>query len=128
MSIHEIAAVIAVVILVLLMFFQLLLAAGFPLGRAAWGGKHRVLPSKYRLLSLAAVIILGLAGWIILARAGLVPPGPEPAVLRVATWVFAVYMALNTLGNISSKSLLEKRVMTPASLILMVCFVLVALS
>lgn len=106
----------------------MLLAAGLPLGRAAWGGKHRILPTKLRLGSLAAVGILGVAAWIILARAGLVAPGAEPVTIRIATWVFAGYLLLNTLMNISSKSQVERYIMTPVATLLVVCFILVALS
>jgi len=128
MSSHELAAIVAAVVLALLICFQLFLAAGLPFGRAAWGGQHRVLPTKLRLGSLAAVGILGVAAWIILARAGLVAPGAEPVAIRVATWIFAGYSVLNTLGNIASKSPVERYVMTPTSTLILICFVLVALS
>ncbi len=128
MNIHVAAAIIAAFVLAILMCFQLLLAAGLPLGQAAWGGKHRVLPLKLRINSLFAVFSLGVAAWIILARAGLVAPGSEPMVVRIGTWVFAGYLTLNTAMNLASKSRIERNVMTPATLLLVVCFVLVALS
>jgi hypothetical protein len=128
MSIHQYAAIVATVVLALGMCFQLLLAAGLPLGRAAWGGKHSVLPMKLRFGSLAATGILGVAAWIVLARGGLVGPGNGPMAVRVATWVFAGFLSLNTLGNLASKSTVERKVMTPATLLLVACFVIVAWS
>ena len=128
MTIPQKAAIIAGAILVFLMTFQLLLAGGLPLGRAAWGGKHRVLPKKLRWASLAAFGVLGLACWAVLSRAGLLPPGSEPVWVRVSAWFFAGYMSLNTIGNIVSKSTLERIVMTPVAALLALCFTVVAFS
>jgi hypothetical protein len=128
MSTHSKAAIVATAVLAALMCFQLLLAAGLPLGRAAWGGGHRVLPGSLRWGSLGAVAILGLAAWIVLARAGLVSPGAAPKAVRIATWVFGGYFALNTVMNVLSVSPPERYAMTPASATLVVCFFLVARS
>jgi len=105
-----------------LAIFQILLAVGFPLGRFAWGGKHRVLPGKLRISSLASVAILGVAAWILLARAGHVAPGSEPLVVRIIAWVFTGYFGLNVLMNLASKSRLERAIMTPVALLLAACF------
>lgn len=118
----------AAAVLGLLMLFQLLLALGLPLGRAAWGGQYDVLPTNLRLSSLAAVAILGLAAWVMLARADLVRPGPKGRIIRWAAWGFAAYLALNTAGNLVSTSPIERAVMTPVTIFLAVSFVIVALS
>ena len=128
MSICGKAAIIATVVLGLLACFQALLASGLPLGRAAWGGEHRVLPLNLRLGSLAAIGILAVAGWIVLARAGMVAPGAGPKAIRVMTWVFGGYFTLNVVMNVLSKSPPERYIMTPVSVIIVVCFVLVARS
>ncbi len=128
MSINVLAAYVAAGILTLLIIFQLLLALGLPLGHLAWGGEHRVLPKKLRVSSAVAIPVLVCAGWIVLARADLLPPGAGTGIVKLMTWVFGAYFALNPLGNLASKSVLEKKVMTPASLLLVVSFVLVALS
>ncbi len=128
MSIHRKAAILASTVLAALMCFQLLLVAGLPLGRAAWGGEHRVLPGNLRWGSLAAVAILGLAAWVVLARAGLVSPGAASKAIRIATWVFGGYFALNTVMNVLSGSPPERYAMTPVSAILVACFLLVARS
>jgi hypothetical protein len=128
MSGSEKAAILAVAILGLLVVFQLLMAAGLPLGRAAWGGQHRVLPANLRLGSLAAAGILIFAGWIVLARAGLVAPGDKATAVRVISWVFAVHFTLNTVMNIVSGSPLEQWIMTPTAALLAACFFWVARS
>ena len=126
MTIEAITASTAAMLLVLLIGFQVALAAGLPLGHAAWGGQYRVLPTRLRLGSLAAAAILGLAAWVILARAGLVAPGAESGAIRLATWLIGGYFVLNTAGNLASKSAVERRVMTPLVLLLAACFFVVA--
>ena len=110
------------------MCFQLLLALGKPMGRAAWGGEHRVLPTNLRWSSLAAVFILALAAWMVLARAGLVLPGANVLAIKILTWVFTGYFLFNTIMNILSKSPLERFIMTPAAVVIVVCFAWVARS
>ena len=128
MSSHEIAAIVGTVVLVLLMGFQVLLALGLPLGRAAWGGEHRVLPTNLRWGSVAAVFILALAAWMVLARAGIVAPGDDMLVVKILTWIFTGYFSLNVVLNLLSKSPLERAIMTPTSLVIVLCFVWVARS
>jgi hypothetical protein len=123
-----VAAPVAAVVLALLICFQLLLGAGLPLGRAAWGGRHRVLPRNLRWASLGAAGVLCLGVWIVLSWAGLVTTGAESSSVRLATRAFAGYLSLNTVGNLLSRSPVERSVMTPVSALLAVCFVVVALS
>ena len=127
MSTARYAAVLGAVLLSLATVLQLLLACGLPLGRAAWGGHHRVLPARLRWGSLTAALILAGAAWIVLARVGLVLPGPEPLIVRIGTWAFAAVFVLNTVGNAVSRSPLERTVMAPATALLVVCFVLAGL-
>jgi hypothetical protein len=119
-------AVVAAVVLAAGCGFQVMLAAGAPLGHLAWGGAARRLPGRLRWASLAAACVLALAGWIILARADLVTPGSTAPWVRVGTWIFAAVFALNSAGNLASASGLERRVMTPLTLVLTMCFALVA--
>jgi hypothetical protein len=128
MTLAQTAALLATVVLAAVVALQLLLAAGRPLGRAAWGGQHRVLPTNLRRGSLAAAVALTAAAWVILTRAGLLGPGGDSLPIAVATWVFAALFALNPLGNFVSKSALERALMTPATLLLAACFVVAALS
>jgi hypothetical protein len=128
MIIQQRVAILATVVLGLVIGLQLLLAAGFPLGQAAWGGMTQVLPPNLRWASLATVAVLGSAAWIVLARAGLAAPGAEAAGIRVAAWVFVGFLSLNTLGNLVSSSPVERYAMTPVALLLVVCFIVVALA
>src|SRR3954453_20657541 len=73
-SMVTVAAVLACLVLGALAVFQLLLVVGAPLGRFAWGGKHRVLPAPLRAGRAVSIAIYALLATVVLARAGLVPP------------------------------------------------------
>jgi hypothetical protein len=128
MTPFQIAAFVATLLLTAAAVFQLLLAMGLPLGQAAWGGQHKILPQRLRWGSMAAALTLVIAAWVILARAGLAAPASDNQAVRIGCWFFAGMFALNTVGNLASKSAIERRVMTPATLLLLACFVTVARS
>ena len=69
-----------------------------------------------------------MAAWVVLARADVVAPGPEPIAIRAGAWVFAGFFLLNAVGNVTSQSRVERYVMTLVVLFLGVSFIVVALS
>jgi hypothetical protein len=84
--------------------FQAGLAAGAPWGDMSYGGRadtvDGVLPGSYRVMSAAAIVILLVAAWVILARAGVASPwSSPPALLRGTTWFIFAYLVLNTVMN-----------------------------
>jgi hypothetical protein len=128
MSLQRNAAIVATFVLGLVMVLQVLLAAGLPLGRAAWGGRYRILPAKLRWASVATTLVLAAAAFVVLARAKLIRIGAESVGVRTAAWVFTGFFVLNTLGNLGSSSRTERYVMTIATVLLFACFAVVALS
>jgi hypothetical protein len=70
-----------------LAIFQGFLVSGAPLGRFAWGGRHRVLPVSLRAGSVASIVIYARLATVVLARADVVQPGLSDGVVRTATWV-----------------------------------------
>jgi hypothetical protein len=123
-----VAAIILCVLFTLMSIFQLLLAFGLPLGRAAYGGKHETLPKNLRIMSLIAVGIFVFGIFIVLERAGLITIFNNPLLTAIVVWILAIYSTLNVLMNAVSKSQLEKRIMTPISLIIAVCCYIVAIA
>jgi hypothetical protein len=105
---RSVMAILAIVALV-----QLVLALGAPLGAHVYGGRAagigEPLPPGYRIASLLTVGVLLAAGWLVLARAGVVtsPAMGSPLAVR-GTWVIAGLLALNTLGNLASTSAVER--------------------
>ena len=123
-----IAALVAIIIFIGLSVFQLLLALGKPYGKMAYGGtQDEVLPPKYRLMSGIAIIIFAIASLFTLVKVGVIQNCPIPDIANLGVWIFAFFLALNTLANITSKSEKERKFMTPLSLIACICLFIVAL-
>jgi hypothetical protein len=125
----ETVAVLAAVMVAAMTIFQILLAAGLPLGRAAFGGENQVLPVKLRFVSAIAVFVFLAAFCIILARGGLIGAVSKSSSLtRVGIWILVIIFGLSTLANFSSRSYWERRLMAPVALVLTVCCVTLALA
>lgn len=92
----EATAVLAAVLLQMVAAFQVGLAYGAPWGHHAYGGRAKtvdgVLPHRSRAMSAAAVPILLLASWIVLAKAELV--STDASWIDWAVWVVFGYLVL----------------------------------
>jgi hypothetical protein len=122
------AAVLVVGGLFVIAVFQLALALGAPLGRAAWGGRHDRLPATLRRSSAVAVVIWVVAALIVLARADYLDlPGP-PEIAIWGAWVVAVVLALGALVNVASSSRWERFGWGPLAAVLAILCVVVAAS
>jgi hypothetical protein len=124
-----IAALIAAALIVVLVVFQLALAAGAPLGAAAWGGQNRgVLPGRLRVASaVVALVVYPLIGLVILAAGGLIGDDWLPVDPTVAMWVLAGFFAVGAIVNGISRSPPE-RIWSPVSATLAVCCAVIALA
>jgi hypothetical protein len=106
--------------------FQLALALGAPLGRAAWGGANPQLSTGLRVASAVTCGIWLLAALVVLRRAG-VRVVPLPAVVvRWGIWVLAALFALGGLLNLASSSVWERFLWGPFGLIMAVLYIIVA--
>lgn len=120
------AAIALTVILAALAVFQLALALGAPLGRFAWGGQHRVLPTRLRIGSLVSIVIYAVVAVLALDRSGVIDVVPD-AVSTVGMWVVFAYFVLGIPLNAISRSKAERYTMTPIVTVLAVLSLLVAL-
>jgi hypothetical protein len=120
------AALFAALILAGLICFQLVLAAGLPLGHYAWGGAHQILPRRLRFASLSATVVYILAAVIILEAANVTDLVPFAEPVRNAVWVLAGLFGVGVLMNAISRSKPE-RLMALVALALSALCVVVAL-
>jgi hypothetical protein len=121
---NQIAAVLAALILAGLICFQLLLAAGAPLGHYAWGGAWRILPAPLRVASVVAAVIYLFTGAIILDAAGVADLVPFDS--RVAVWVLAGLFGMGVLMNAISRSTKERRMALVALALSVLCVIVAA--
>lgn len=122
------AAVLAAAGFLVIAGFQLLLALGAPLGRAAWGGAVARLPSRLRVASGVAVVLWSVAALILLGRAGVLDVPLPPVVLDVGAWALVVLSGLGALVNVASSSPWERFGWGPLALALALLSLVVAAS
>jgi thiol:disulfide interchange protein len=102
--------------------FQVLLVAGRPLGRFAWGGQHDVLPRSLRMSSAVSVVLYVVLAWFVW-RAATDPENAGPWI-----WVLTAFFGLGVVMNAASRSRPERLVMTPVVVVLTVCCLVIALN
>lgn len=122
----RIAANVATVGFMVMGCFQLLLAAGVPLGRSAFGGAEVALPPALRVASLVSAGLFALALYVVRSRAGLLGSRGEAWPVRFGLWAFVALFAVSTLANVASSSPWKRFLMAPLALVLTACCVLVA--
>lgn len=104
---------------------QVAIAVGILPVTIVWGGSQKQRTWQNSLASaVAAVILVGMA-WIIHARATTELPSVP---LRTCSWIIAVYMMLNTLGNFASTSWVERNLFGSLTIVLAICSVVVSCS
>jgi hypothetical protein len=132
MTLVELSAVTAALLMAAVAVFQVALAMGLPLGEATMGGRARtvggMLQGPYRVLALVSAVVLVLAGWLVLGRAGIVTTFLDGQALTWATWLVAAFLVLNTLSNLSGRHPLEKWGMASITLVSAVLVGYVALA
>lgn len=106
---------------------SVLIICGLPLGELTMGGQYKVFPEKLRFVLMAQLILQILFVVIILQMGGVIPLWFSYDVTKIICIIMAVYLSLNTIMNLISKSKKEKYIMTPLSLISAICFWITAL-
>ena len=120
-------------ILALVAAVQLVAGLGAPIGAHLYGGRAagpgQALPVGHRIASLLTVGVLLGAGWLVLARAGVVgSPAMDSRLAVVGTWVIVGFLVLNTIGNLASTSAVERRGFGAAAAVAAALTVAVAVS
>ncbi|MCR2809396.1 MULTISPECIES: hypothetical protein [unclassified Microbacterium] len=114
------------IVLVALAGFQAALVLGAPWGRFAWGGQHRVLPTRLRVGSAISIIVYAVIVLLAWTKVGVVPA--IPAIIGdVGMWIVFGYFCLGIVMNAISRSTSERNVMVPVTIVLTVLSLLIAL-
>jgi hypothetical protein len=128
MSMAVAAVIVATVVFAALAVLQTLMAAGKPYGHLAWGGMHRVLPVKLRIGSVIAIVLYAAFTLVFLDRSELLSVFGSRTFGVVATWVLFAYFVIGIGMNAISRSRPERFTMTPVSVVLAACALVIALS
>jgi hypothetical protein len=123
---RRLAAVAAAISLAGIAGFEVALAAGAPLGHAAWGGADAHLATGLRVASaVAAVFWLG-AALVVLGRVGYRLSPVTLRACRYGTWVLFGLLSVGTLMNLASRSGWERYLQAPIAAVTAVLCLLVA--
>lgn len=99
-----------------------LIAFGLPLGELTLGGQYKIFPKKLRIILVAQLVLQILFVIVILQMGGFVPLCFSKNVTKTIGIIMAIYLSLNTVMNLISKSKKERYIMTPLSFIAAICF------
>lgn len=121
-----ISSVVFCALICIVVLFQLALAAGLPWGEYAMGGRF---PGKYppalRLASLIQILILMLLAFIVMSKSDIVP---YQTWTGFGIWLVAGFSAISLFLNTITKSVWERRIWAPVSLLMLVTSLIVAIS
>ena len=111
----------------IVIILSILILCGLPLGELTMGGQYKVFPKKLKIV-LVIQLILQLFFVIILLQMGeFIPLWFSYNVTKIIGIVMAIYLSVNTVMNLISKSKKEKYIMTPLSFVTAICFWITAL-
>ena len=106
----------------IVIILSILILCGLPLGELTMGGQYKVFPQKLKIV-LVTQLILQLFFVIILLQMGeFIPLWFSYTVTKIIGIVMAIYLSINTVMNLISKSKKEKYIMTPLSFVTAICF------
>ena len=114
--------IISAIIFTFIIVLNVLLFFGLPIGELTMGGQYKVLPKKLRVIALFSLFVQIFALLIILQTGGFLPYWFSIQATKIISFIFAIYLSMNTFMNLFSKSKKEKFIMTPLSLILAINF------
>lgn len=106
----------------IVIILSILILCGLPLGELTMGGQYKVFPPKLKIV-LVTQLILQLFFVIILLQMGeFIPLWFSYNVTKIIGIVMGIYLSINTVMNLISKSKKEKYIMTPLSFVTAICF------
>ena len=109
-------AILGAILFTIIAIMTLLVACGLPLGEFTMGGQYKILPKNSRVMAIFSLFIQMFAIIIILQSGHYIPLWFSYNITKFICFFFAVYLTINIIMNILSKSKKEKYVMTPLSI------------
>ena len=116
------AAIIGACAFSIVIILSILIIIGLPLGELTMGGQYKVFPKKLRFVLFTQLFLQVFFVIIILQMGGIIPLWFSYNVTRIISICMSIYLSLNALMNLVSKSKKERYIMTPLSLIAAICF------
>lgn len=127
MVVH-ISSIIFLVSILVVVLFQFALALGAPWGAYAMGGKFPGrFPRSMRFACLIQIAILILVASIVMSKSGLWL-ADKSSFADIGIWFVVAFSAIATLLNLITRSVWERRIWAPVSILMLVTSVIIAVS
>ena len=101
---------------------SILIIIGLPLGELTMGGKYKIFPKKLRIVLFIQLFLQVFFVIIILQKGDILPLWFSYNITKIICISMSIYLTINVILNLFSKSKKEKYIMTPLSLIAAICF------
>lgn len=115
-------AIIGTILLGIVIIMSICIICGAPLGEFTMGGRYKVFPPKLRGVLATQLILQIFFAVILLELGGFIPLIFPHNTTKVIGYILSVYLSINCLANLFSKSKKERYVMTPLAAFTAVCF------
>ena len=106
---------------------SILILCGLPLGELTMGGQYKVFPPKLKIVLVTQLILQFFFVIILLQMGEFISLWFSYNVTKIIGIVMAIYLSINTVMNLISKSKKEKYIMTPLSFVTAICFWITAI-
>ena len=117
----RLAGNILLVSLGLLVVFHVLVLLGAVPADIVWGGMIQGAQTNLILLETIALLITILFILIVAAKVGYIQAGKLSGVVNAGVWLIFAFLLLNTLGNLASGVSFENLIAAPATILLALC-------
>lgn len=105
----------------LLALFHILVLLQVVPATIVWGGRAAAAPGQLVVLELVALAVTALFALTIAAKLRYFDAGALRRVVAVGAWVIVAYLLLNTLGNLTAPTFIERLLFMPLALLLTAC-------
>ena len=123
---NQTAAVLALSILGAMVVFHTLVVAGVLPTNIVMGGRVDD-SAQVRKMEIGAIVMTLVAGLVFALRWRSIASGSPSLILAIAIWAITGLFALNTVGNLFAKTIVERATMTPLTLLLVLAGLRLAL-
>ncbi|WP_342422120.1 hypothetical protein [Paenibacillus sp. FSL E2-0178] len=122
------SAVIFSALVSIVILFQAALAFGMPWGEFAMGGKFPgKLPAPMRAACLVQIAVLAFLALIVLSKSEIILPG-WLEFAAVGIWFVVGFSVLSSILNIMTRSVRERRIWAPVSVMMLITSFIVAIA
>ena len=114
--------IVGLICLLIVVILSILILCGLPLGELTMGGQFKTFTGKMKLILFSQLFVQVFFIIVFMQINNKMPMWFSNNTTRIIAIIMAIYLSLNTLMNLISKSKKERYIMTPLSLLTSISF------